>query len=117
MLESTPAHAYALLCIRETGKVRQPNAGQPVWPVAIEEHSAIVVCPKLDAKAVEVLTNLQVSRLVAYTDRPDSLQDAFEGKSIAVTAYPLSDALRWGQVARTRDIPAASESAETEATQ
>lgn len=117
LFESTPEHAYALLCIRETGKVRQPNAGQPVWPVAIEEHSAIVVCPKLDAKAVEVLTNLQVSRLVAYTDRPDSLQDAFEGKSIAVTAYPLSDALRWGQVARTRDIPAASESAETEATQ
>src|SRR5690606_17527733 len=102
LFESTPEHAYALLCIRETGKVRQPNAGQPVWPVAIEEHSAIVVCPKLDAKAVEVLTNLQVSRLVAYTDRPDSLQDAFEGKSIAVTAYPLSDALRWGQVARTR---------------
>lgn len=117
LFESTPEHAYALLCIRETGKVRQPDAGQPVWPVAIEEHSAIVVCPTLDDKAIAALSSLQVSRLVAYTDRPDSLQDAFEGKSIAVTAYPLSDALRWGQVARTRDIPAASESAETEATQ
>ncbi|NLC22670.1 MAG: site-specific DNA-methyltransferase [Halomonadaceae bacterium] len=106
LFDATPEHAYAILCIRETGQVRLPDTSQPVWPVSADEHAAIVVCPALTADSIESLSELGASRLVVYTDRPERLQEAFDTTGIEVTAYSLEDALRWGQMARQRDIAA-----------
>ena len=106
LFDATPEHAYAILCLRETGQVRLPDTSQPVWPVAVDEHAAIVVCPALTADSIESLSELGASRLVVYTDRPERLQEAFDTTGIEVTAYSLEDALRWGQMARQRDIDA-----------
>jgi len=108
LFDATPEHAYAILCIRETGQVRLPDTSQPVWPVSADEHAAIVVCPALTADSIESLSELGASRLVVYTDRPERLQEAFDTTGIEVTAYSLEDALRWGQMARQRDIEASA---------
>jgi adenine-specific DNA-methyltransferase len=106
LFDATPEHAHAILCIRETGQARQPDTSQPVWPVVVDEHAAIVVCPALTDDSIASLSELGASRLVVYTDRPERLQEVCDTTGIDVAAYSLEDALRWGQMARQRDIAA-----------
>ncbi|WP_163575332.1 site-specific DNA-methyltransferase [Halomonas faecis] len=108
LFDATPEHAYAILCIRETGRIRQPDMSQPAWPVVIDEHAAIVVCPALTDDSIASLSDLGASRLVVYTDRPERLQEVCDTSGIEVAAYSLEDALRWGQMARQRDIATTS---------
>lgn len=109
LFEASPHHAYAMLCLRERGAIRQANQNALIWPVAENMQSAIVVCPMTSVEAISKLKKLNYQRLVVYTDRPDSLREALEGADVEVVAYPLEEALRWGQVARKRDLPAAME--------
>ncbi|KXS55604.1 MAG: DNA methylase N-4/N-6 domain-containing protein [Marinobacter sp. T13-3] len=96
MFEGTATHAFALLCLRETGYLTNPPAQAPVWAVAQSDHSAIVVCPKVDQAAIAALKELPASHVVVYSGRPESVVEALEG-SKSVTAYALSDALRFAQ--------------------
>lgn len=105
LFDASSGHAYAILTMRETGQLRLPDASAPVWPVATMGHAAIVVCPALNEEAIAALKVLPVKRLIAYTDRPERLQEAVVSSETEVIAYPLEDALRWGQGARTRDLP------------
>ena len=107
MFDATASHAYALICMRETGYVMAPDPASPVWTVAINENSAIVVCPALTEDVADALENLGVNRLVVYTDRPDRLQELLAETTIEVSAYTLEDALRWGQGARSRQAATA----------
>lgn len=115
LFDATPEHAYAILTMRETGKLRLPKKEDFVWPVATSEHAAIVVCPKLTENAIAALKALPVKRLVAYTDRPERLREAVASSELEVITHPLEHALRWGQVARTRDISSTLDKDELEA--
>ena len=105
LFDATPEHTYAILTMRETGQLRLPKKDDFIWPVASSEHAGIVVCPILNEDTIAALKALPVKRLVAYTDRPERLREAVASPELEVITYSLEDALRWGQIARTRDIP------------
>ena len=100
MFDATPEHAYALLCLRETGAVRL-TPDSPVWPVSTSDKAAIVVCPHGNDEAVAALLSMGLSRVIAYTDRPDSLRQALEDAGMSAETHSLESALRFGQAART----------------
>lgn len=109
LFDANAAHAYAVICMRETGQVRFPVADSAVWPVAINTDSAIVMCPVLTEDTSTELQALGVKRLIVYTDRPERLQDMLAGSSLEVTARSLETALRFGQSARLADASAMQE--------
>lgn len=96
MFDGTPSHAFALLCLRETGYLSAPPMEKAVWVVAEDERSAILVCPRIDEEAIKAITDLPHAHLVVYSNRPDSVANALEGVK-AVTSYALTDALRFAQ--------------------
>ena len=104
VFDALPVHAYNLLCLRENGAITPADPKAPFWLVASSDGSAAVVCPAVTETAVNALKALQVNRLVVYTDRPDSLCQLFEGSHVDVSAYPLEQALRWAQTARTSPV-------------
>lgn len=103
MFEAKAEHAYALLCLRETGVMRTIPKDGSIWPVDHYEGAATVVCPSLDDQTISELQSLKVQRLVVYIDRPESLIDMWEKTGHApgnLQAYGLETALRWGQLSR-----------------
>lgn len=100
MFDATAQHAYALLCLRETGSVKL-TSDSPVWVVSSSENAAIVVCPSCDDAAVSELLAMGLSRVIVYTDRPDSMQQQLEDAGISAEAHSLETALRFGQQARS----------------
>ncbi|RIY41164.1 site-specific DNA-methyltransferase [Neopusillimonas maritima] len=103
MFEAKAEHAYALLCLRETGVMRSIPKDGSIWPVDNYEGAATVVCPVLNEQTISELQSLKAQRLVVYIDRPDSLIDMWEKAGHAsgnLQAYGLETALRWGQLSR-----------------
>ncbi len=96
MFEGTASHAFALLCLRETGYLTEPPADQPIWVVAQSGSSAIVVCQTTDQAAQDALKALPHDHLVLYSTRPESVAEALENHK-AVTCYAIQDALRFAQ--------------------
>lgn len=103
MFDAQAEHAYALLCLRETGVARAAPEKSNIWPVDIHEGAATLVCPQLTDGLVSQLAALGATRLVVYVDRPDSLVDQWEQAGhghIPLQAFSLETALQWAQPAR-----------------
>lgn len=100
MFDATAQHAYALLCLRETGSVKLATES-PAWVVSASDNAAIVVCPSGDETAVRELLAMNLSRVIVYTDRPDSIRQQLEDAGVSVEAHALETALRFGQPARS----------------
>ena len=100
MFDASTHHAYALLCLRETGRAKRPPES-PVWVVSASEDAAIAVCPSSTEEALSELLALGLARLVVYTDRPDSLRQSLEDAGVSAETHSLETALRFGQPART----------------
>jgi adenine-specific DNA-methyltransferase len=105
MFDATAQHAYALLCLRETGSVKL-TSDSPVWVVSSSENAAIVVCPSCDDAAVSELLAMGLSRVIVYTDRPDSMRQQLEDAGVSAEAHSLETALRFGQQARSFSVAA-----------
>ncbi|MBF6615531.1 MAG: site-specific DNA-methyltransferase [Candidimonas sp.] len=100
MFEATAEHAYALLCLRETGSVQLPTA-TPVWIVSASDNAAIVVCPSGSDDAASEILAMGLARVIVYTDRPDSMRQRLEDAGLSVETHSLETAFRFGQPART----------------
>lgn len=100
MFEATAEHAYALLCLRETGSVQLPTA-TPVWIVSASDNAAIVVCPSGNESAAAEILDMGLTRVIVYTDRPDSMRQHLEDAGLSVETHSLETAFRFGQPART----------------
>jgi len=109
MFEGTASHAFALLCLRETGYLTEPPVDQPIWVVAQSGSSAIVVCPTTDQAAQDALKALPHDHLVLYSTRPESMVEALENHK-AVTSYAIQEALRFAQAGDQATRPAAHKS-------
>jgi len=98
MFESTPEHAFNLISLRETGAVRLPPEGSPIWEVVrLGQRSAIVLCPVVNAAAIQALKDLGLANLVVYSVRPSAIEDALEGVC-EVDSRNLNEALRYAQI-------------------
>lgn len=100
MFDATAEHAYALLCLRETGSVQLPSTA-PVWIVSASDRAAVVVCPSGNDAAVKEILAMGFTRVIVYTDRPDSIRQHLEDSGVNAEAHSLETALRFGQPART----------------
>ncbi|CAM5360562.1 hypothetical protein SSTU70S_05594 [Stutzerimonas stutzeri] len=100
MFDATAEHAYALLCLRETGSVRLPSTA-PVLIVSTSDRAAVVVCPCGNDAAVKEILAMGLSRVIVYTDRPETVRQQLEDLGVNVEAHSLETALRFGQPART----------------
>lgn len=99
LLDATKEHAYNILCMRYGGGVRPVDSTAPVWPVAIGDHAAVVVCTQVNDEAVQALKAIEVNRLIAYTDRPGALAATLEDAGVQAVCRSLNDALTSGQLA------------------
>lgn len=100
MFDATPEHAYALLCLRETGEIRLPDQS-PAWVVSTSDNAATVVCPSGNQDAVAAIKAMAVDRVVVYTDRPDTMSQLLDDAGICAETHSLDSALRFGQLARS----------------
>ena len=100
MFDATPEHAYALLCLRETGAIRLPDQS-PAWVVSTSDNAATVVCPSGNQDAVAAIKAMAVDRVVVYTDRPDTMSQLLDDVGISAETHSLDSALRFGQLARS----------------
>ncbi len=100
MFDATAEHAYALLCLRETGEVRLPDKS-PAWIVSTSDNAATVVCPSGNEEAVRTVMAMGFDRVIVYTDRPDTMSQLLEDAGISAETHSLGSALRFGQIARS----------------
>ncbi len=100
MFDATAEHAYALLCMRETGEVRLPDQS-PAWIVSTSDNAATVVCPSGNEQAVQAVMAMGVDRVIIYTDRPDTMSQLLEDAGISAETHSLDSVLRFGQLARS----------------
>ncbi|CAM3791298.1 site-specific DNA-methyltransferase [Vreelandella rituensis] len=77
-LDVTPEHAQAMLSLRDTGAMHLPTE-DAILDVGELEGVAILVCRTINTAVVEQLTAWPARRLVVYSPRPGSLQDALPG--------------------------------------
>lgn len=108
MFDATPAHAYALLCLRETGEIRLPDQS-PAWIVSTSDNAATVVCPSGNEEAFRAIVAMGVDRVIVYTDRPDTMSQLLEDAGISAETHALESALRFGQLARSLSVTAKGE--------
>lgn len=97
LFDGTGQHAHTLVSMRETGRVGVVDDSQAVWLVAAQGNAAIVLCPEFSPQAHTELEAMPYTRLIVYTDRPDSVMELFAETQKNVTAHSLDDVLAYGQ--------------------
>lgn len=97
LFDATGQHAHALVSMREAGRVGVVDDSQAVWLVAAQGNAAIVLCPEFSPQAHTELEAMPYTRLIVYTDRPDSVMELFAETEKNVTAHSLDDVLAYGQ--------------------
>lgn len=98
--EAKPAEAHTLLSLRLAHTVSTFN-NEPVQRIARAGDCDILICVQVAEESIATLADWPaangVARIAVYSERPESLSEALEGRGVDAACYGLYDALRQGQ--------------------
>ncbi len=95
-MDATEEHTFQLLSLRNALAAQIAPKG-PVKIIARDEHTAIIYLSEVTAESIAALQNLPQSKLVVYSNRPQTVVEKLELSGKTGICYSAADAIVVGQ--------------------